>query len=94
MTRWPAVAIAFRSRECARRRRGDDHSVRDFFVSNYLFANIDACIRALLAVILSTGAAIPGVLVKEFALLLCMELGIMAVITLGGRGQPHLCRQR
>jgi L-tartrate/succinate antiporter len=32
-------------------------------------------------VILLTGAAIPGVPVKEFALLLCMELGIMGVLT-------------
>jgi hypothetical protein len=35
----------------------------------------------LLPVILLTGAAIPGIPVKEFAPLLCMELGLMGVIT-------------
>ena len=52
-----------------------------FFVAHYLFASVDAYTTALLPVILLTGAAIPGIPVKEFALLLCMELGIMGVIT-------------
>ena len=52
-----------------------------FFVAHYLFASVDAHTTALLPVILLTGAAIPGIPVKEFALLLCMELGIMGVIT-------------
>ncbi len=52
-----------------------------FFVAHYLFASVDAYTTALLPVILLTGAAIPGLPVKEFALLLCMELGIMGVIT-------------
>jgi L-tartrate/succinate antiporter len=46
-----------------------------------MFASVDAYTTALLPVILLTGAAIPGVPVKEFALLLCMELGIMGVLT-------------
>src|ERR1700739_1450769 len=52
-----------------------------FFVAHYLFASVDAYTTALLPVILLTGAAIPGIPVKEFAMLLCMELGIMGVIT-------------
>jgi L-tartrate/succinate antiporter len=52
-----------------------------FFVAHYFFASVDAYTSALLPVILLTGAAIPGVPVKEFALLLCMELGIMGIIT-------------
>jgi L-tartrate/succinate antiporter len=52
-----------------------------FFVAHYVFASVDAYTTALLPVILLTGAAIPGIPVKEFALLLCMELGIMGVIT-------------
>ena len=52
-----------------------------FFVAHYAFASVDAYTTALLPVILLTGAAIPGIPVKEFALLLCMELGIMGVIT-------------
>ena len=52
-----------------------------FFLAHYLFASVDAYTTALLPVVLMTGAAIPGVPVKEFALLLCMELGIMGVLT-------------
>jgi len=52
-----------------------------FFVAHYVFASVDAYTTALLPVILLTGAAIPGIPLKEFALLLCMELGIMGAIT-------------
>jgi L-tartrate/succinate antiporter len=52
-----------------------------FFVAHYLFASVDAYTTALLPVILITGISIPGIPVKEFALLLCMELGIMGIIT-------------
>jgi len=52
-----------------------------FFVAHYLFASVDAYTTAFLPVILITGAAIPGIPVKPFALLLCMELGIMGIIT-------------
>ena len=52
-----------------------------FFVAHYFFASVDAYTTALLPVILVTGASIPGVPVPEFALLLCMELGIMGIIT-------------
>jgi len=52
-----------------------------FFLAHYLFASVDAYATALLPVILFTGAAIPGIPLKPFALLLCMELGIMGIIT-------------
>ena len=52
-----------------------------FFVAHYLFASVDAYTTALLPVILLTGVSIPGIPVKEFALLLCLELGIMGIIT-------------
>ena len=52
-----------------------------FFVAHYLFASVDAYTTALLPVILLTGISIPGIPVKEFALLLCLELGIMGIIT-------------
>jgi L-tartrate/succinate antiporter len=52
-----------------------------FFVAHYLFASVDAYTTALLPVILVTGISIPGIPVKEFALLLCLELGIMGIIT-------------
>jgi len=52
-----------------------------FFVAHYAFASANAHATALLPVILVTGAAIPGMPVKELALLLCIELGIMGIIT-------------
>lgn len=52
-----------------------------FFVAHYVFASLDAYTTALLPVILLTGAAVPGLPLKEFALLLSMELGIMGVLT-------------
>jgi L-tartrate/succinate antiporter len=52
-----------------------------FFVAHYLSASVDAYTTALLPVILITGISIPGIPVKEFALLLCLELGIMGIIT-------------
>jgi L-tartrate/succinate antiporter len=52
-----------------------------FFLAHYLFASMDAYTTALLPVILVTGIAIPGVPVKEFAILLCIELEIMGIIT-------------
>lgn len=52
-----------------------------FFVAHYLFASVNAYTTALLPVILLTGTAIPGIPVKQFALLLCLELGIMGILT-------------
>lgn len=52
-----------------------------FFFIHYLFASLTAHTTAVLPVILATGAAVPGMPVREFALLLCFSLGIMGVIT-------------
>ncbi|MEY4940275.1 MAG: Tartrate transporter, partial [Verrucomicrobiota bacterium] len=52
-----------------------------FFLIHYLFASLTAHTTAVLPVILATGAAVPGMPVREFALLLCFSLGIMGVIT-------------
>ena len=46
-----------------------------------MFASLTAHTTAILPVMLAVGAAIPGLPVKTFALLLCYSLGIMGVIT-------------
>jgi len=52
-----------------------------FFIIHYMFASLTAHATAILPVMLAVGAAIPGLPVKTFALLLCYSLGIMGVIT-------------
>jgi L-tartrate/succinate antiporter len=52
-----------------------------FFVVHYMFASLTAHTAALLPVILAAGAAVPGMPVKVFALLLCYSLGIMGILT-------------
>jgi L-tartrate/succinate antiporter len=52
-----------------------------FFFAHYLFASITAHTTALLPVMLAAGSAIPGLPVPQFALLLCLELGIMGILT-------------
>ena len=52
-----------------------------FFIIHYMFASLTAHTTAILPVLLAAGAAIPGLPVKTFALLLCYSLGIMGVIT-------------
>ncbi len=52
-----------------------------FFVTHYLFASITAHVTAMLPVMLAVGATIPGMNVPEFALLLCLTLGIMGILT-------------
>jgi L-tartrate/succinate antiporter len=52
-----------------------------FFLVHYMFASLTAHATALLPVILAAGAAIPGVPVRTFALLLCYSLGIMGILT-------------
>ena len=52
-----------------------------FFIIHYMFASLTAHTTAILPVMLAVGAAIPGLPVKTFALLLCYSLGIMGVIT-------------
>jgi len=52
-----------------------------FFLVHYLFASSTAHTTAVLPVVLAAGAAIPGIPVKAFALLLCFSLGLMGVIS-------------
>ena len=52
-----------------------------FFVVHYLFASLTAHVTSLLPVFLTTAAVIPGVNIKLLAMLLCVSLGIMGIIT-------------
>jgi L-tartrate/succinate antiporter len=52
-----------------------------FFFTHYLFASITAHVTALLPVMLAVGATIPGIDMPVFALLLCLTLGIMGILT-------------
>ena len=52
-----------------------------FFVVHYLFASLTAHVTALLPVFLTTAAAIPGVNMRALAMLLCLSLGLMGIIT-------------
>lgn len=52
-----------------------------FYFTHYLFASITAHVTAMLPVMLAVGATVPGIDVREFALLLCLTLGIMGVLT-------------
>ena len=53
---------------------------------HYLFASVTAHVTAMLPVLLAVGAAIPGMPVDKMALLLCLQLGIMGIITPYGTG--------
>ena len=52
-----------------------------FFVTHYMFASITAHVTAMLPVMLAVGAAVPGLDVRLFAMLLCYTLGIMGILT-------------
>jgi L-tartrate/succinate antiporter len=52
-----------------------------FYFTHYLFVSITAHVTAMLPVMLAVGATIPGMNMPEFALLLCLTLGIMGVLT-------------
>jgi L-tartrate/succinate antiporter len=52
-----------------------------FYFTHYLFASITAHVTALLPVMLAVGMSIPGLDMTVFALLLCLTLGIMGVLT-------------
>jgi len=52
-----------------------------FFVVHYMFASTTAHTTGVLVMILAAGAAVPGIPVRIFALLLCYSLGLMGIIT-------------
>ncbi len=56
-----------------------------FFFIHYMFAGLTAHTTAMLPVVLAAGAGVPGVPMREFALLLVFCLGIMGVLT------PYAC---
>jgi L-tartrate/succinate antiporter len=55
--------------------------VLGFFFSHYMFASITAHVTALVPVLLTVGMAIPGMNMVHFALLMCLTLGTMGIIT-------------
>ena len=52
-----------------------------FYFTHYLFASVTAHVTAMLPVMLAVGMTIPGIDMRQFALLLCLTLGIMGVLT-------------
>ncbi|MGB8436951.1 MAG: anion permease [Burkholderiales bacterium] len=52
-----------------------------FFFGHYLFASVTAHVTALLPVMLAVGSTIPGMNMPQYALALCLTLGIMGVIS-------------
>jgi L-tartrate/succinate antiporter len=57
-----------------------------FFFSHYMFASVTAHTTAVLPVMLAVGTAIPGLPAHQYALLLCLTLGIMGIISPYGTG--------
>jgi L-tartrate/succinate antiporter len=58
-----------------------------FFYSHYMFASITAHVAAVLPVMLAVGATIPDMPMRPYAMLLCLTLGIMGIISPYGSGQ-------
>lgn len=52
-----------------------------FYATHYLFASVTAHVTALLPVMLAVGSNIAGIDMPLFALLLCLTLGIMGILT-------------
>jgi L-tartrate/succinate antiporter len=52
-----------------------------FFFTHYVFAGIITHVTALLPVMLAVGSTIPGMNMPHFALVLCLTLGLMGVLT-------------
>jgi anion transporter len=52
-----------------------------FFAVHYLFASLTAHTTAVLPALLATGAAVPGMPIRPFAMLLAYAIGLMGVIT-------------
>lgn len=57
-----------------------------FFLIHYMFASITAHVTATLPVMLAVGATIPGMPMQAYALLLCLTLGIMGIVSPYGTG--------
>src|ERR1051325_2199055 len=62
------------------------------FFAHYMFASVTAHVTALIPVLLAVGSTIPGMDMEKLALLLCLQLGIMGIITPYGAGpSPVRC---
>jgi len=59
--------------------------ILNFFI-HYMFASVTAHVTALIPVLLAVGTTIPGLDMQKLALLLCLQLGIMGIITPYGTG--------
>ena len=57
-----------------------------FYLLHYLFASTTAHTTALLPAMLTIAAAIPGINMPVFCLMLCTSLGVMGIITPYGTG--------
>jgi L-tartrate/succinate antiporter len=57
-----------------------------FFLLHYLFASVTAQVAALLPVMLTVAAKMPGLPIDKAALALCLSLGIMGIISPYGTG--------
>ena len=56
------------------------------FFAHYMFASVTAHVTALIPVLLAVGSAVPNMNMPQLALLLCLQLGIMGIITSYGTG--------
>jgi L-tartrate/succinate antiporter len=56
------------------------------FFAHYMFASITAHVTAMLPVLLAVGSTIPDMNMHHLAQLLCLQLGIMGIITPYGTG--------
>jgi L-tartrate/succinate antiporter len=56
------------------------------FFAHYMFASVTAHVTALIPVLLAVGSTIPDMNMQHLALLLCLQLGIMGIITPYGSG--------
>jgi L-tartrate/succinate antiporter len=56
------------------------------FFAHYMFASVTAHVTALIPVLLAVGSSVPNMKMPQLALLLCLQLGIMGIITPYGTG--------
>ena len=56
------------------------------FFAHYMFASVTAHVTALIPVLLAVGSAVPNMNMPQLALLLCLQFGIMGIITPYGAG--------
>jgi len=56
------------------------------FFAHYMFASVTAHVTALIPVLLAVGSSVPNMNLPQLALLLCLQLGIMGIITPYGTG--------